>query len=332
MEVDELTDEEIEELDNFLQYEFNYDIYQELTYEDDVNFELFEPLEFFRLLYKQITFIKENKTKPLFISRTLKKLDLSDLQFYYLYRILLIFFNDDKEKDEKINVCYREIYKLQYYLDVYGDDEESEDETDKIESSVKLDRFQLLLEHLESLPTTREKIAHLVMEKTKYEQNKSGLDFNFNNEKTFAEKCQLEINKLKEIMKLEMPTKGKTNNIEKDNDLNIEVATLFLNYLLDFAKEKSRENLAFKNKTKLSDATKNKITAFLTPYAEKQIKKLPPIFKKTLAEIAENGENSGIKDKFFQDMQVVRKYFEMVGLSEITSKIDADLGEKQPDL
>ncbi len=47
----ELTDTELDSLDEYLQYEFNHDIYQELTNTDGDYFELFEPLEFFRVLY-----------------------------------------------------------------------------------------------------------------------------------------------------------------------------------------------------------------------------------------------------------------------------------------
>lgn len=108
-------------------------------------------------------------------------------------------------------------------------------------------------------------------------------------------------------------------------DLTQRTATLFLSYLLDFAKEKSRENFVLKTKKTLTDADKDRIIDFLTPISGKQSKKLHKGFKEEIAKIAENEE---VSEKFYQDMRTIRKYFEMLGLLEITDKIDADLGEK----
>jgi hypothetical protein len=124
----------------------------------------------------------------------------------------------------------------------------------------------------------------------------------------------------------EVKKEGKLKNeISIHADLNQRTATLFLSYLLDYAKEKSRENHGLKHKKTLSAADKNRIIDFLTPISGKQSKKLHKPFKDEIAKIAEKEE---ISKKFYNDMQVIRKYFEMLGLSEITDKIDADLGEK----
>jgi hypothetical protein len=251
----EYTDEEIIELDSFLQYEFNYDIYQELTDKDNDYFELFEPLEFLRLLYEQTTFIEENKTKPLFIARSLKRLSLSDNQFYYLYRVLLLNFSDDKEKDEQINVCCREIYKLQYNLDVYEDDEEK-DETTLFE---KKDKFQELLKYLETLPNSKDKIAYLVKEKTKAEQNQSGLNFSWGNELSFSEKCNLEIEKLKELMNLEESQNDSKDGIKKHKDITLDRAVLAMSYLLD------------ELKVKCQLSKKKEFIDFITPFSPNTI-------------------------------------------------------------
>jgi hypothetical protein len=66
MKEKQYSNEEIEELDDYLATGFNYAIYNELcSIDNDCYKDLFEPLEFFRLLYFQIDFIKANKTKPL---------------------------------------------------------------------------------------------------------------------------------------------------------------------------------------------------------------------------------------------------------------------------
>lgn len=67
------TDKELEILDSFLQYEFYYEIYQELTNKDSIYFGLFEPLEFCQLMLLTVQMVEENKTRPLSISRHLKK-------------------------------------------------------------------------------------------------------------------------------------------------------------------------------------------------------------------------------------------------------------------
>ena len=113
--------------------------------------------------------------------------------------------------------------------------------------------------------------------------------------------------------------------LKKHKDITLDRATLFINYLLDFANEKSRDNFRSKNKTPLKDADKNRIIDFLTPFSGTQSKKLHKPFKDEIAKIAEKEE---ISEKFYKDMKIVRKYFEMLGLSEILDKIDADLGEK----
>ncbi len=298
----ELTDAELDALDSFLQYEFNYDIYQELTDKDDDYFELFEPLEFFRILYEQTAFIEENKNKPLSVARSLKKLSLSDNQFYYLYRILLLHFSDDKEKDEQINVCYREIYKLQYNLDVYEDDvDEEKHETALAE---KIDKFQELLKYLETLSNSKDKIAYLVKEKTKAAQNKSGLSLSWGNELSFSEKCQLEIEKLKELTILEESQKDSKDGIKKHKDITLDRAVLALSYLLD------------ELNVKCPLSKKKEFIDFITPYS-------PNTIKTKLENLHEKQEKNFVE--YEKDLQVISRYFENLGLLKIVEQIKADL-------
>ena len=81
------------------------------------------------------------------------------------------------------------------------------DEEEKVScgsESVETDRFQELLTHLQTLPNANEKIACLIEEKTKDEQNKIGLLLNLENELSFSQKCKLEIKKLKVLRSLEV--------------------------------------------------------------------------------------------------------------------------------
>lgn len=100
-------------------------------------------------------------------------------------------------------------------------------------------------------------------------------------------------------------------NSKKNEDLNKETATLFMNYLFDYAKISC-------NFTK-----KAEVIEFLTGFSKKQVVKLPSVFGKQKLEIEDGG---GINEKFFKDMNTVRKYFEKLGLDEVVEKIDKDLG------
>lgn len=120
-----LTDEEREELDNYLQDEFYYDIVQELaTEKDEWYFELFKPLEFLRLFHTQVLFIKENKNRLSRIAENLESSDLSGDEFYYLFDKLLDYFSEFRKKDKQLNICCREIERLKENLD---DDSEADD-------------------------------------------------------------------------------------------------------------------------------------------------------------------------------------------------------------
>lgn len=106
------------DLNDYIQHKPNYDIYEEFDNKNGIYFELFDPLEFFNLFYTQIALIEDNKFKPTFITQNLKNLNLTDRQNYFLYEKLLNYFSDRKNDDEQLNICCREIVKLQRNLDV----------------------------------------------------------------------------------------------------------------------------------------------------------------------------------------------------------------------
>lgn len=291
----ELTDEEIEELDGYLQYEFNHDVYEELTDKDDDYFGLFEPLEFFRLFYDQVAFIEEHKAKPLFVSRNLQKLNLSDEQLYIICEKLINYFDDEKGSDEALNVCCREISKIKNKLNVFDDEDESE-ETDPYD-------FDAVLEHLKSLPTYGEKIAYLVKQKYEYDQKFGGSSWS---NPSFTRSCRLEIEKLEKLAKLQSASQPKATEAGKHQDLTLDRATLFMNYLLAFSKANCH------------NTKKAEVISFLTGYSKNTIgDKLSALHSKA-------DDNFVAYEK---DMKIVRKYFESLGLSEIVKMIDRDLKE-----
>lgn len=294
-----MTSDEIEVLDGFLQYEFYHDAYEELIDEDGNYFELFEPLEFCQVFSQAVEMIEQNKARPLTVAAHLKneitlvngEKPLNDKQRYFFYKKILTWFSDLRRTDKQIDICCREISKLQESLDVYAEDE-------ALETSEQRDAFKELLEHLETLPDYKAKIAYLIQQKTEYEQNTSGPNLNWNNEKTFGEKCQLEIDKLEKLRQLEV------DGIKKHKDLTIDRAILLMKHLAP----------------RLTGCDQNKVAkmiAFLTGFD---------------FEATRQGY-SKIKNKFINtpkayndDVKIVCKYLDLIGLTDEAKKLKAESG------
>lgn len=104
---------------------------------------------------------------------------------------------------------------------------------------------------------------------------------------------------------------GERETRQKVKGLNREVAYLFVDYLFDFAK------------INCPNTQKAEIVEFLTGFSSKQLVKVPSSFEKFKLQI-EDGDESD--ENFTNDLKVIRKYFEELGLIEIVNKIDKDLG------
>lgn len=293
-----LTNKELRELDKILKNKFNSFIYSDLTKKENVG--IFEPLVFFRLFRSQVAFVLENKKNPVLVSKTFDELDLTDLQKEFLFQYLIIRLEGFTEEveDADIRICCRQIEELQQELYL------SEDETTNNSVIETEDDFQELLLHLETLPTNKTKIAYLINEKTKYEQNNTELDWGFVGEKSFTQKCQLEIDKLKKLVKLGESENYSENDIKKHTDLTLDRAVLFMDYLFRDAKASSFN-------TKKAEAI-----SFLTGFSEETLRqRLSTIY---------NEKNK--KDKSYKkDIRIVRNLFDKLGLSEIVKSIDQDL-------
>lgn len=188
--------------------------------------------------------------------------------------------------------------------------------------------FDLVKTYLETLNDNKERKMYLVNARADYRQTHSNtkdellISVGIDEAVDFGEKCDYEIEILNELILEE--SRSKKEGV-KHKDLNEWTATLFISYLLDFAYKKTLEIQGKQNNKSLSFAAKNRIVNFLTPYSLDQLKKLPAVFNKE-KEYAED-EKVGASKKYYDDMKTVRKHFERLGLSEITDKIDADLGE-----
>ena len=236
MKKKQLNDEELRELDNYLSNELNYDIYSEMTKKNYVRH--FEPLNFFRLFHSQIEFIQKNKKKPSLVTKTLSELNLTDDQKEFLFDYLIVHFELEADEDTDIRICFRQIEELQQELN-FSEDETEENLTEENLTIESKDQFQELIEHIETLPTYKERIAYIITERTKDQQSDNSLDFDWGTAVSFSNKCSLEIEKYKELIKLEGNQKELKNGSKKHKDLTLDRAVLFMDYLFRFTKTNS---------------------------------------------------------------------------------------------
>lgn len=306
-----LSDEEFAELDSFLQNEFNHKIYRELT-SQDYKFNDEYALYFFQILYSNIAFVKDNKHKPLYVIKQLKNSVPDEWDLQYLCKKLILHF--EKAKDEKINICCREIQKItdEYNEKIYS-------QMYKREREKKVSVHNEILAEIESLPDNETRLKHLKNMLIEYERNCDQLThiLDVSDEGSYYSQLIKEIVRLEKLVNLEKESQeSKTNENQlippKEREgMNIERAFLFFKYL-------SENPQATKNQAK-----KNKAIELLTGYKVGQLNKLPSWFEKEKAKTEENLE---LDEKFFKDMGEVRNLFNLLGLTDLAKMIDRDLG------
>lgn len=293
-----MTDKELEELEIYLEDEDNNTIYEELT---KTNYSgLFDPLEFFRLFHSQIDFIEKDKNKPSFVIEKLNSLELNTMQkiviFEYLSNKLSI------KNDRQSRICTRQLEKLI---------EELKEESEKVEKAEQKAKLEKILDHLETLSNYTEKISYVKQAKAQYEKTKTTLIEV--SERTFGKKCELIINKLKQLQILEITNSNKQKDTlaqeklidkQKDKDLTLDRAVLIFSYLLDYAKVNAH------------NTEKAEFISFLTGFSKNTV-------VQKLSKPHEKADLNFIG--YEKDMKIVRKYIEKLGLSEISKAIDNDL-------
>lgn len=193
------------DIEEYLNNDFNLEIFEELT--ENENWQgTFEPLEFLNLLYKQFEIVNGNKEKPLSVVKHLFGLDLEQTKLYYLLYYLKRYIekhsgSEFDPKDKQLSICRgfieKEYYKLE--AELYPKTQpEPQPEKEKTYN------FQKVKQHIETLATLKDKILYLTEIKTDFLQNKSGWDYEIGT--PFDKKCELEINKLNAVLKLETHT------------------------------------------------------------------------------------------------------------------------------
>lgn len=193
------------DIEEYLNNDFNLEIFEDLTENEDWQ-GTFEPLEFLNLLYEQFEIVNANKEKPLSVVKHLFGLKLEQTKLYYLlyYLIRHIYQHSGSEyepEDEQLSICRgfieKEYDKLEAELYPKTEPEPQPEKENKYD-------FQKVKQHIETLATVKDKILYLTEIKTDFLQNKSGWDLDIGT--PFDRKCELEIKKLNEVLKLEAHT------------------------------------------------------------------------------------------------------------------------------
>ena len=193
------------DIEEYLNNDFNLEIFEDLT-ENEYWQGTFEPLDFLNLLYEQFEIVNANKEKPLSVVKHLFGLKLEQTKLYYLLYYLKrhIYEHSGSEyvpKDKQLSICRgfieKEYDKLEAELYPKTEPEPQPEKENKYD-------FQKVKQHIETLTTVKDKILYLTEIKTDFLQNKSswGLDLGT----PFDRKCELEIKKLNEVLKLEAHT------------------------------------------------------------------------------------------------------------------------------
>lgn len=189
-------------IDEYLNSPLNFKIYEELS-EDSEYKGLFGFLDLFNLLYEIYLIIRANRDKPTVLIDLINGLGLDKEQLHFLLRHLdaLLAENNKTGQDEKLKIFRKLIIKERSKL--YSDINQTDDSEDEVvvykTVQVQYD-FEKVKHDLKSINSSEEKISHLMNLKTEYLQNKTGFESPF--ETPFDEKCQLEIDNLKEQAQL----------------------------------------------------------------------------------------------------------------------------------
>lgn len=182
----------------YLNNDLNFLIFNELegSYKN-----LFDPLDFFNLLYEQLEIICANWDDIILIRDHLLKLNLDKWQLWFLLKNLIVFI-------ERGNNLPIERLRLRYCLKIILIEWEKMDKELNNTGSgyyygiTTAYNFKNLLNHLKTLPNTFDKIKYLMEEKTKYLQNKTNNGIEI--EPDFDKQCELEISRLTNISGLEI--------------------------------------------------------------------------------------------------------------------------------
>jgi hypothetical protein len=193
----------------YLYNNLNIEIYEDLT-EAGEYMGLFEPLEFFNLLYSEFEYFQIHQNRYLEIKRHFSKINLEGEQRYYFFWALHRLLDNDISNDDEYNdVAFR---SYEYVLGLYREISKKlypSEEKEAAQPKVKEYDFEQVKEYLETLPETNDKIKYLIEVKTDYLQNR-GLELDWGT--SFDKQCELEILKIEKLSQLEGKAASKAND------------------------------------------------------------------------------------------------------------------------
>lgn len=158
------------DFEDYLTNDFNLEIYRDLTEDEDWK-GLFEPLEFFNLLYQLIHFVDQHKNKPVTVKKHLSGLKLNQECLYYLIDRLYSYYCMES-KDKQLEICNDMIGDIRYQLEneLFPEPEES---TEKKEPKPEFD-FEKDKAEANKINDLHERLLFLITRKKEFDQHIAG--------------------------------------------------------------------------------------------------------------------------------------------------------------
>jgi len=325
--------EYVRELETYINNKLNLKIYKDLTEGDNAG--LYNPLNFFRLLYESLQNLQSYKYTPLTFDNNLKSINLTDKQRHYLLQHLndLIetrikelkgqavsnwkksrHFRSGPRRRHQAESQDREAEQLGICQDFIKTEldrphEKLFDEPAQLAQEENIFNFDAVKQHLEILPDTQAKIRYLIEIKTDFRQQDAGDQFPLD----FEEKCDRELFKLRRYMALDDSSKGQGNPEIKNEAVTRNSAhtlarqMIAMHFLLEYAK------------AKCTNKAKADFIAFLTS-------KDPEGIRQKLSSLYQTKEDN--YPKWEEDMKYVQEHFKALKLSEIVKMIENELNSE----
>ncbi len=202
-----------ENVDEYLDTDFNYKIYEELTENDEWK-GVFEPLDFFNIFYENLALISNNIDNPQGFIEYLKGQKFHIKKYLFLienlrdelFRVL----HHMPENDEVWNFCKYIDSECNEIFAILYPEKQKELEIETLKRREAFDRdindylakftsFEDLEKDLELIDDIQEKIKILIKHKARFLKEKK----DFSLDERFGEKCQIEIDMLKELAEID---------------------------------------------------------------------------------------------------------------------------------
>lgn len=204
-----------ENVEDYLDTDFDLDMYVELTENDEWK-GIFEPLDFFNIFYENLGLIFNNIHNPQGFIEHLEDQKFHIKKYYFLIKSfrdkLFRVLHHMPENDELMNFCYYIDSECDEVFTILYPEKQKELEIESLKRSEAFDRamdeyfakftsFDKVERDLEHIDDIQEKIKILIKFKARFLKEKK----DFSLDERFGEKCQIEIDILKELAEIDTP-------------------------------------------------------------------------------------------------------------------------------